>query len=177
MFLAYASPLSVMLNYFIFIFKNIYTLTIIYCYVSDNYVCLCYIHLSIPYIPSAHWITAYNSPNETSRYLCNHRRAYRLFTDSISPKCSSTAFPCESYEKFERGECFSCNAGPSSSSTNNLLNILNKNVGCSQLQPAKACGKMGYYSDQAAGRGSLYLLTREEEPFCGEYVIFILPLD
>jgi hypothetical protein len=29
---------------------------------------------------------AYSSKNESYRYLCNHRRAYKLFTDSISPK-------------------------------------------------------------------------------------------
>ena len=40
------------------------------------------------------------SNNATARYLCNHRRAYKLFTNSISPKCSSfVAFPCESYER------------------------------------------------------------------------------
>ena len=42
---------------------------------------------------------AYSTKNESYRYLCNHRRAYKLFTDSISPKCKFTAFPCESYEK------------------------------------------------------------------------------
>ncbi len=31
--------------------------------------------------------TAYSNSNDTFRYLCNHRRAYKLFTNSISPKC------------------------------------------------------------------------------------------
>ena len=53
-------------------------------------------------------ISAYSTKNESYRYLCNHRRAYKLFTDSLSPKCKFTAFPCESYEKFESGQCFSC---------------------------------------------------------------------
>ena len=53
---------------------------------------------------------AYSTKNESYRYLCNHRRAYKLFTDSISPKCKFTAFPCDSYEKFESGECFQCNS-------------------------------------------------------------------
>ena len=79
----------------------------------------------------------------TYRYLCNHRRAYKLFTNSISPKCKFTAFPCESYETFETGACFSCSS------------------------KLGECGQLGYYSDQAPGRGSLYLLTRDEEPFCG----------
>lgn len=65
-----------------------------------------------------------------------------MFTNSISPKCRFRAFPCESYEKYETGACFTCGED-------------NK------------CGQLGYYSDEAPGRGSLYLLTREEEPFCG----------
>lgn len=28
------------------------------------------------------------------------------------------------------------------------------------------CGNMGYYADRSTGRGQLYLVTREEEPFC-----------
>lgn len=28
------------------------------------------------------------------------------------------------------------------------------------------CGNMGYYADKSTGRGQLYLVTREEEPFC-----------
>lgn len=29
---------------------------------------------------------------------------------------------------------------------------------------------MGYYADKFAGRGTLYLLTRDEEPFCGKFL-------
>ena len=46
--------------------------------------------------------------------------------------------------RFETGACFSCNS------------------------KLGECGQLGYYSDRAPGRGSLYLLTRDEEPFCGE---------
>jgi len=88
------------------------------------------------------FIYSYSTKNESYRYLCNHRRAYKLFTDSISPKCKFTAFPCDSYEKFESGQCFTCNS----------------EVG--------ECGELGYYSNLSPGRGSLYLLTRETEPFC-----------
>lgn len=88
------------------------------------------------------FIYSYSTKNESYRYLCNHRRAYKLFTDSISPKCKFTAFPCDSYEKFESGQCFTCNS----------------EVG--------ECGELGYRSNESPGRGSLYLLTREEEPFC-----------
>lgn len=28
------------------------------------------------------------------------------------------------------------------------------------------CGDMGYYSDESPARGQLYLVTRDEEPFC-----------
>lgn len=30
----------------------------------------------------------------------------------------------------------------------------------------KPCGDMGYYSDESPARGQLYLVTRDEEPFC-----------
>ncbi|XP_015116296.1 uncharacterized protein LOC107040644 [Diachasma alloeum] len=76
------------------------------------------------------------------RSLCNHRRAYKLFTDSISPKCRFPAFPCEKgYDGLLQGDCFPCG----------------------QDRP---CGDMGYYSDSSNARGQLYLVTREEEPFC-----------
>nr|XP_003700449.2 PREDICTED: uncharacterized protein LOC100878731 isoform X1 [Megachile rotundata] len=79
------------------------------------------------------------------RSLCNHRRAYKLFTDSVSPKCRFPAFPCEhGYDGLLRGDCFPCGA-------NNM---------------GKPCGDMGYYSDESPARGQLYLVTRDEEPFC-----------
>ena len=87
-----------------------------------------------------------------ARYLCNHRRAYKFFTDSISPKCHFTSFPCENYDKFQAGECFACGSGSAT---------------------GKECGRLGYYSNQSKGRGSLFLLTRDEEPFCGKYSLFI----
>lgn len=49
-----------------------------------------------------------------------------------------------SLTRFETGACFSCNS------------------------KLGECGQLGYYSDKAPGRGSLYLLTRDEEPFCGK---------
>lgn len=88
-----------------------------------------------------------NDTARTPRYLCNHRRAYKLFTDSISPGCVFTSFPCDDYDKFQAGECFSCGTA------------------------GQECGKLGYYSDQSKGRGSLYLLTRDEEPFCGNTIL------
>ncbi|XP_033335516.2 uncharacterized protein LOC117225844 [Megalopta genalis] len=79
------------------------------------------------------------------RSLCNHRRAYKLFTDSVSPKCRFPAFPCErGYDGLVKGECFPCGMN---------------GVG-------RPCGDMGYYSDESPARGQLYLVTREEEPFC-----------
>lgn len=77
--------------------------------------------------------------------LCNHRRAYKFFTDSVSPKCQFPAFACnEGYEGLLKGECFPC--------TKNSMN--------------RSCGNMGYYSNESSARGKLYLMTREEEPFC-----------
>ncbi|XP_012221736.2 uncharacterized protein [Linepithema humile] len=79
------------------------------------------------------------------RSLCNHRRAYKFFTDSISPKCRFPAFPCDfGYEGLLRGDCFPCG-----------MNGIDR-----------PCGDMGYYSNESPARGQLFLLTREEEPFC-----------
>ncbi|XP_058840953.1 uncharacterized protein LOC131696429 [Topomyia yanbarensis] len=81
------------------------------------------------------------------RSLCNHRRAYKFFIDSVAPKCLFPAFPCDNYENFLKGDCFSCNRVQNGSETS-------------------VCGNMGYYADRSIGRGQLYLKTREEEPFC-----------
>lgn len=76
------------------------------------------------------------------RSLCNHRRAYKLFTDSVSPRCRFPAFHCEKgYEGLIKGDCFPCDGN-------------------------EPCGNMGYYSNKLSSRGQMYLITREEEPFC-----------
>lgn len=31
---------------------------------------------------------------------------------------------------------------------------------------------MGYYADRSKGRGQLYLITRDEEPFCGKFITY-----
>uniref|UniRef100_A0A182P0U5 Lipase domain-containing protein n=1 Tax=Anopheles epiroticus TaxID=199890 RepID=A0A182P0U5_9DIPT len=82
------------------------------------------------------------------RSLCNHRRAYKFFIDSVAPRCHFPAFPCESYDQFAAGECFDCGAGSNGTSS--------------------ACGRMGYYatSRDVGGYGQLYLRTRDEEPYC-----------
>ncbi|XP_043212799.1 pancreatic triacylglycerol lipase-like [Amphibalanus amphitrite] len=81
------------------------------------------------------------SQAEEGRSLCNHRRSYRFFIDSISANCTFPATPCDSYESLLAGDCFPC--GPSS-----------------------PCSQMGYYADRFSARGKLYLITREDEPFC-----------
>uniref|UniRef100_A0A182K958 Lipase domain-containing protein n=1 Tax=Anopheles christyi TaxID=43041 RepID=A0A182K958_9DIPT len=82
------------------------------------------------------------------RSLCNHRRAYKFFIDSVAPRCHFPAFPCESYDQFAAGECFDCGTTGNGTSS--------------------ACGRMGYYatSRDVGGYGQLYLRTRDEEPYC-----------
>lgn len=63
----------------------------------------------------------------------------------MSPRCHFPAFPCESYEAFIEGKCFPCTE-------------------------ERKCGNMGYYADRSKGRGQLYLVTRDEEPFCGLFL-------
>ncbi|CAH1184971.1 unnamed protein product [Phyllotreta striolata] len=93
-------------------------------------------HLFVGAVSDIIWSSAVEG-----RSLCNHRRAYKLFIDSVSPRCHFPAFPCDSYESFLDGKCFPCT-------------------------DERVCGNMGYYADRSKGRGQLYLITRDEEPFC-----------
>ncbi|XP_046682440.1 LOW QUALITY PROTEIN: uncharacterized protein LOC124368929 [Homalodisca vitripennis] len=81
------------------------------------------------------------------RSLCNHRRAYKFFTDSVSPQCQFPAVRCDSFDKYAAGACFPCSDG-------------------------ELCSNMGYYADKVKGRGVQYLVTRDEEPFCAhQYLV------
>ncbi|XP_052686465.1 pancreatic lipase-related protein 2-like [Crassostrea angulata] len=79
---------------------------------------------------------------------CSHGRAHVYFTESILTDCPFTAFPCDSYQNFSRGECMTCGT--------------------------RGCSQMGYYADQYTARGKMYLVTQSNEhgPYCGfHYVI------
>lgn len=78
--------------------------------------------------------------------LCHHRRAFRFFIDSVVKTCKFHSFKCDEYQKFLRGECFECGTN----GTN--------------------CSNMGYFANQSPGRGKMYLVTRDSEPFCGELI-------
>lgn len=67
----------------------------------------------------------------------------------MAPRCLFPAFPCESYDEFLKGNCFPCDSTQQD-----------------DPEVAAKCGNMGYYADRSTGRGQLYLVTREEEPFC-----------
>ncbi|XP_002057006.3 uncharacterized protein [Drosophila virilis] len=93
--------------------------------------------------------SAQAAEDEEGRSLCNHRRAYKFFIDSVAPRCMFPAFPCANYDDFLKGKCFPC-----AQDDEDLA------------EGVPRCGNMGYYADRSTGRGQLYLLTREEEPFC-----------
>ncbi|CAG2177684.1 unnamed protein product, partial [Oppiella nova] len=83
--------------------------------------------------------------------LCNHRRAFRFFIDSIIKTCTFRAFACDTYENYLRGDCFAC--------------------GSDGVQ----CSNMGYFAHKSTGRGNMYLVTRESEPFCAnQYKIRVI---
>lgn len=98
-------------------------------------------------------ISAQAAEDEEGRSLCNHRRAYKFFIDSVASRCLFPAFPCNNYDDFLTGSCFPCNRDNESATDETDVNGLR-------------CGNMGYYADRSYGRGQLYLVTREEEPFC-----------
>ncbi|CAG2176206.1 unnamed protein product, partial [Oppiella nova] len=73
--------------------------------------------------------------------LCNHRRAFRFFIDSIIKTCTFRAFACDTYENYLRGDCFAC--------------------GSDGVQ----CSNMGYFAHKSTGRGNMYLVTRETNQY------------
>jgi len=78
---------------------------------------------------------------EKELVACNHIRANKLFTASLLGHCDFKAFPCESYEAFEKATCFSC---PSPGCA--LLGIH-----ASQWQPPKGRKNVRMYLATAAG--------------------------
>ncbi|XP_024080837.1 pancreatic triacylglycerol lipase-like [Cimex lectularius] len=87
-----------------------------------------------------------------SSTVCNHIRGFQLFLESIATPeehpCQFRAFPCYSREHFHSGSCFptSCNVHSTDGS----------------------CGMMGFRADKGLARGPLYLVTRDNPPFCGD---------
>ncbi|XP_076321469.1 pancreatic lipase-related protein 2-like isoform X2 [Tachypleus tridentatus] len=74
--------------------------------------------------------------------LCHHRRAIEYFIESMKPGCSFLSVACDDYDDFLRGNCFSCFDNTS-------------------------CSNMGYFADELLPRGKMFLLTRADEPYCG----------
>ncbi|CAF0740905.1 unnamed protein product [Adineta steineri] len=72
---------------------------------------------------------------------CSHARAHGYFTESINSQCPYVAFPCDNYDNFSNGKCFTC--------------------------PASGCAQMGFHSIYSLGRGDMYLTTKSVSPFCG----------
>ncbi|XP_063216982.1 pancreatic lipase-related protein 2-like isoform X3 [Bacillus rossius redtenbacheri] len=81
---------------------------------------------------------------------CSHLRAWRLYLESLvsASGCRFTAYPCPAgAAAFLKGACF-----PS----NNYCNT------------SAACNLIGVDAERLSGRGTLYLVTRASEPYCGE---------
>ncbi|CAH1395697.1 unnamed protein product [Nezara viridula] len=94
-----------------------------------------------------------------SSTICNHARGFQLFMESVTSKqdgCQFRSFPCISREHFRSGACF-----PSK---------------CEINSTDGSCGIMGYNADLGLARGPLYMVTREERPFCGDQLQSIVVL-
>ncbi|XP_014294183.3 pancreatic triacylglycerol lipase [Halyomorpha halys] len=94
-----------------------------------------------------------------SSTICNHARGFQLFMESVTSKqdgCQFRSFPCISREHFRSGACF-----PNKCETNSTDG---------------SCGIMGYNADLGLARGPLYMVTREERPFCGDQLQSIVVL-
>ena len=78
--------------------------------------------------------------------VCSHSMSYEYFIDSINNKnCTYSAYPCESKEDFDKGNCLKCTR--------------------------EGCNKMGYWATPSKVLGSLYLNTRETStaPYCSYF--------
>lgn len=65
---------------------------------------------------------------------CSHLASHILFTDTIKNNCLYNAYPCESMEEYEKGNCLKC--GP------------------------KGCNRMGYWASPSRDINTLYLDTQ-----------------
>ncbi|CAG2065354.1 unnamed protein product, partial [Timema podura] len=87
---------------------------------------------------------------------CSHVRAWKLFLESMTTPpggCRFMAYPCQAgLPGFLQGSCF-----PAPDACN-----------ISHGDPQQSCGFMGYDAQHSKGRGALYLVTRDTEPYCGE---------
>ena len=75
-----------------------------------------------------------NKKEALTKLSCSHRAAYVYFIDSIRKKCEYTAFPCDSYDDFMRGDCMQCSES--------------------------GCNQMGYWASLKRDLGNLYLTTK-----------------
>lgn len=78
--------------------------------------------------------------------MCSHKRAWELYLESLTSECKFVGFPCPGLQSFEKdfvhGDCFSCEGG--------------------------GCGVIGLRSEHSRARGSLYLMTNGNGPYCGK---------
>ncbi len=72
------------------------------------------------------------------------------FIESINSFCPFTAYKCESWDKYSKGECVTCGRD--------------------------GCSTVGYYADDFDVLGSFYVATTEKAPFCASNFIFELRL-
>ncbi|CAF1201197.1 unnamed protein product [Adineta ricciae] len=65
---------------------------------------------------------------------CSHSRSHGYFIESIHSQCPYTAYQCQDFDSFRKGQCLSCETS-----------------GCSQ---------MGFYAKDSVNRGNMYLSTK-----------------
>ncbi|XP_069126907.1 pancreatic triacylglycerol lipase-like [Argopecten irradians] len=75
---------------------------------------------------------------------CSHDRSIYLFIESINGRsCTMKGYPCENFQNFVIGQCFSCGNQP--------------------------CPSLGYHADRFRARGKFYLATTDSPPYCGHH--------
>jgi pancreatic lipase-related protein 1 len=96
---------------------------------------------------SSAWAWLSDSDKEARfKFSCSHRFSRRFFIDSIKNECNYTAYPCESHDQFNEGNCLKCSD--------------------------KGCNQMGYWATKSKDLGNLYLNTKSYEAkksFCKQF--------
>jgi len=78
-----------------------------------------------------------------------------IYIDTLNFECEFIAFKCDSWNKFQNGNCISC--GNTSSSANE-------------------CFKLGYFANKNESNNTAYVATLDKSPFCGIQYFFILTI-
>jgi len=103
---------------------------------------------------SAKQIVTLNTMKESlDYYACSHMRVVDYFVESINSPCPFAAYSCPSWDRFQKGECYTF------------------------CRVASQCTAMGYHCGSYEGRGVFHLDTQASSPFCNTAITISADID